>query len=60
MMAGMGLVFSYENQAANSLIPNPKLAQRKLFGEYRKLHFMAENDFATNGNDGQAMISNTR
>ena len=23
-------------------------------------HFMAENDFATNGNDGEAMFSNTR
>ncbi|MGK9603743.1 hypothetical protein O6469_24035, partial [Salmonella enterica subsp. enterica] len=23
-------------------------------------HFMAENDFATNGNDGQAMLQNAR
>ncbi|GEC77673.1 hypothetical protein FAQ01_05430 [Flavobacterium aquatile] len=60
MMAGMGRVFTYENQAPNPLIPNPKLAQRKLFGEDRKFHFMAENDFATNGNDGMAMFSNTR
>lgn len=60
MMAGMGRVFTYENQALNPLIPNPKLAQRKLFGEDRKFHFMAENDFATNGNDGMAMFSNTR
>ena len=56
MMAGMGRVFTYENQAPNPLIPNPKLAQRKLFGEDRKFHFMAENDFATNGNDGMAMF----
>ena len=60
MMSGMGRVFSYENQAANPLIPNPKLAQRKLFADDRKFHFMAENDFATNGNDGMAMIQNTR
>jgi CopA family copper-resistance protein len=60
MMAGMGRVFTYENQAPNPLIPNPKLAQRKLFAEDRKFHFMAENDFATNGNDGMAMFSNTR
>jgi CopA family copper-resistance protein len=60
MMAGMGRVFTYENQAPNPLILNPKLAQRKLFAEDRKFHFMGENDFATNGNDGMAMFSNTR
>ncbi|WP_298117460.1 multicopper oxidase domain-containing protein [Flavobacterium sp.] len=60
MMAGMGRVFTYENQAPNPLIPNPKLAQRKLFADDRQFHFMAENDFATNGNDGMAMIQNTR
>jgi FtsP/CotA-like multicopper oxidase with cupredoxin domain len=56
MMSGMGRVFSYENQAPNPLIPNPKLAQRKLFADDRAFHFMAENDFATNGNDGMAMF----
>jgi FtsP/CotA-like multicopper oxidase with cupredoxin domain len=60
MMSGMGRVFSYENQAPNPLITNPKLAQRKLFADDRMFHFMAENDFATNGNDGEAMYSNTR
>jgi len=60
MMSGMGRVFSYENQAANPLIPNPKLAQRQLFADDRKFHLMAENDFATNGNDGFAMLQNTR
>ncbi|MDI1255974.1 MAG: multicopper oxidase domain-containing protein [Flavobacterium sp.] len=60
MMAGMGRVFTYENQATNPLIPNPKLAQRKLFADDRKFHFMAENDFATNGNDGHFMFANTR
>lgn len=60
MMAGMGRIFTYENQEPNPLIPNPKLAQRKLFADDRAFHIMAENDFATNGNDGMAMIQNTR
>ena len=60
MMSGMGRVFSYENQAPNPEIPNPKLAKRKLFADDRKFHLMAENDFATNGNDGEAMYQSTR
>lgn len=60
MMSGMGRVFTYENQAPNPLLPNPKLAQRKLFADDRKPHLMAQNDFATNGNDGMAMLQNTR
>ena len=60
MMSGMGRVFTYENQAPNPEIPNPKLAQRKLFADDRRFHFMAENDFATNGNDGEAMYQSTR
>ncbi len=60
MMSGMGGVFSYENQKPNPLIPNPRLAKRKLFAEDRRFHFMIENDFATNGNDGLTMLQNTR
>ena len=60
MMSGMGRIFSYENQQPNPEIPNPKLAQKKLFADDRMFHFMAENDFATNGNDGEAMYQNTR
>jgi len=60
MMAGMGRVFTYKDQAPNPEIPNPKLARRKLFADDRRFHFMGENDFATNGNDGMAMFSNTR
>jgi hypothetical protein len=41
MMAGMGRVFSYENQEPNPLIPNPKLAQRKLFAD-DAFHVMAK------------------
>jgi CopA family copper-resistance protein len=60
MMSGMGRVFTYENQAPNPEIPNPKLAQRRLFADDRRFHLMAENDFATNGNDGMLMIQSTR
>jgi Multicopper oxidase len=60
MMSGMGRVLSYENQAPNPLIPNPRLARRKLFADDRKFHVMAENDFASNGNDGMLMVQGTR
>ena len=60
MMSGMGRVFTYENQAANPYIKNPNYAWRKLGADDKKLHFMAENDFATNGNDGMVMLQNTR
>ncbi len=60
MMSGMGRVFTYKNQAPNPLIPNPKLAKRQLFADDRRFHVMAENDFATNGNDGMLMIQSTR
>ena len=60
MMSGMNRVFSYENQAPNPYLPNKKWAYKKLQAESNQFHFMAENDFATNGNDGKAMIQNTR
>lgn len=60
MMSGMGRVFSYKDQQPNPLIPNLKLAQRKLFADDRKMHFMFQNDVATNGNDGEMMLQNTR
>jgi CopA family copper-resistance protein len=60
MMSGMGRVMSYENQPKNPLIKNPRYAQRKLFSDDRHFHVMAENDFATNGNDGMLIIQNTR
>jgi FtsP/CotA-like multicopper oxidase with cupredoxin domain len=41
MMSGMGKIFSYENSPLNPEIPNPKLAQRKLFADDRMFHFMA-------------------
>lgn len=60
MMSGMGRVFSYENQPPNPLIPDPQLAQRKLFADDRKFHFMTQVAIQTNGSDGEAMFANTR
>ncbi len=60
MMAGMNRVFSYENQEPNPLLSDKKWAYRKLQKESNQLHFMAQNDFATNGNDGMAMLQNAR
>jgi len=60
MMSGMGRVISYQNQPANPLLPNPILAKRKLFADDRRMHFMIQNDFASNGNDGELMLQNTR
>ena len=60
MMAGMNRVFSYENSEPNPYLPNKEQSYKKLQKESNQLHFMAENDFATNGNDGMAMIQNTR
>ena len=60
MMAGMNRVFSYEEQVPNPYLPNKEWAYKKLQKESNEFHFMAENDFATNGNDGMAMLQNTR
>ena len=60
MMAGMNRVFSYEEQAPNPYLPNKIWAYKKLQSESNKFHFMAENDFATNGNDGMLIFHNTR
>lgn len=60
MMAGMNRVFSYEEQEPNPLLPDKKWAYKKLQRESNQLHLMAQNDFATNGNDGMAMMQNAR
>jgi hypothetical protein len=60
MMSGMGRVLTYENQSPNPYIANPKYAWQKLKSEDKMFHVMAENDFATNGNDGMLMLQNTR
>jgi FtsP/CotA-like multicopper oxidase with cupredoxin domain len=60
MMAGMNRVFSYEEQEPNPLLADKNWAYKKLQKESNELHFMAQNDFATNGNDGMAMLQNAR
>lgn len=60
MMSGMNRVFSYENQAPNPYLPNKEWAYKKLQKESNQFHFMASNDFATNGNDGMLMFQNSR
>jgi hypothetical protein len=60
MMSGMGRIFTYENSPPNPQLPNPEKSLRKLYRDDREFHFMAMNDFATNGNDGEMMYQNTR
>jgi len=60
MMSGMGRIFTYENSPPNLQLPEPKKALRKVYSDDRAFHFMAANDFATNGNDGEMMYQNTR
>ncbi|MGJ8661746.1 MAG: multicopper oxidase domain-containing protein, partial [Bacteroidota bacterium] len=60
MMAGMNRVFSYENQDSNPYLPNKKWAYKKLQNESNPIHFTVSNDFASNGNDGQMLLQNTR
>ena len=60
MMSGMGRIISYENSPANPQLPDPKQALKKLYRDDREFHFMFQNDFASNGNDGEMMYMNTR
>lgn len=60
MMGGMGRVFSYKNSPPNPEIPNPDEAWKKFKRDARMFHFMFQNDFATNGNDGQLMYAGNR
>ncbi|TSJ41317.1 multicopper oxidase domain-containing protein [Fluviicola chungangensis] len=60
MMSGMGRIFSYENSPPNPQLPNPEKSLKKLYADDREFHFMFLNDFATNGNDGEMMLQNTR
>lgn len=60
MMSGMGRVFSYENSAPNPDLPNPKLAQRRLFWDDRMPHSMGRIGIESSGSDGQLMLAQTR
>jgi len=44
------------SKAMKSRSTNLKLAYRRLKAEEKKLYFMAENDFATNGNDEMSIL----
>ena len=59
MMAGMNRVFAVGDYK-NPLLPDKAEAYKALQKESNMSHFMAENDFATNGNDGSAMLQNAR
>ncbi|WP_370031527.1 multicopper oxidase family protein [Flavobacterium sp. 28YEA47A] len=59
MMAGMNRVFAVGDYD-NPLLPNKEKAYKMLQKESNMPHFMAQNDFATNGNDGEAMFQNAR
>lgn len=60
MMSGMGRIFRYDNNLPNPEIPNPKLAQRKLFADDKMFHLMGTIGVESNGSDGQLMLANTR
>ncbi|WP_292945670.1 multicopper oxidase domain-containing protein [Mucilaginibacter sp. 44-25] len=60
MMSGMGRVFSYENSPPNPDVPDPKLAQRKLFWDDQMPHLMGKVGLESNGTDGQLMLGSTR
>ncbi|MFL9834110.1 multicopper oxidase family protein [Chryseobacterium terrae] len=59
MMAGMNRVVAVGDYK-NPELPNKEKAYKMLQNESNEWHLMAENDFATNGNDGQAMLQNAR
>ncbi len=59
MMAGMNRVFEVGDYD-NPRIPNKAKAYNHLQRESNMLHLMAQNDFATNGNDGEAMLQTIR
>jgi len=59
MMSGMNRVFEVGNYK-NPLLPDKKKAYKMLQKESNMPHFMAQNDFATNGNDGEVMVQNAR
>ncbi len=60
MMSGMGRIFSYENSAPNSQLPNKKKSLQKLFADDRMVHPMLQVGFESNGIDGEFMLANTR
>lgn len=60
MMSGMGRVFRYEDSPPNPQLPDTTKAWRRVYHPDRKFYFTIQNNFATNGNEGQTELSNTR
>ena len=60
MMSGMGRIFRYENSQPNPEIPDPKLAQRKLYDDDRMPYLGAMVGIETNGTEGQISLAQTR
>ena len=59
MMAGMDRVFAVGDYQ-NPLLPDKAHAYKMLQMESNMPYFTVQNDFATNGNDGEAMVQNAR
>ncbi|WP_114790402.1 multicopper oxidase domain-containing protein [Niabella yanshanensis] len=59
MMAGMNRVFAVDDYK-NPYLPDKAKAYKMLQRESNMPHFMIQNDFATNGNDGELMFQNAR
>lgn len=59
MMSGMNRVFAVGDYD-NPNLPDKEKAYRMLQRESDMPHLMAQNDFATNGNDGEAMVMKAR
>ena len=60
MMSGMGRIFSYQDNPYNPEMPHPDMGYKMIKMDDRMFHLKAENDFATNGNDGNLVYANTR
>lgn len=59
MMSGMNRVFSIGDEK-NPNLPHKAMAYKMLQNESNMPHFMIQNDFASNGNDGELMVQNAR
>ncbi len=59
MMAGMNRVFAIDHYQ-NPYLPDKVKAYKMLQRDSNRPHFMIQNDFATNGNDGELMLMNAR
>ena len=60
MMSGMGRIFHYQDSTDNPELPDRAMADKMLKMDHNMFHLTAENDFATNGNDGSLVWANTR